>query len=287
MNKPVLVLGAVPRTTTAIARSLRAHGIPVDVVATSPAEPRIRSRAIRYSIQLSAPDLAPDEFGDLLCSLVHRNEYDMLLPANDNALLAIKDHYHDLQKLAPRACPSPQLVNRVLDKRITLEIARNCGLHVPRTLVVGGSAQLAREISQLRFPAILKPSQKVRQEQFKLRHLSSADDIPRIFPRPCVFSPPLMLQEYCPGEGLGVEVLIHNGECIAVFQHRRLKELPYTGGVAVLAISEAPDPDLVRAALTLLRALEWEGVAMVEFRYDRLTRSASLMEVNGRYGVTL
>ena len=36
-------------------------------------------------------------------------------------------------------------------------------------------------------------------------------------------------------------------------------------------------------AIALLRELEWEGPAMVEFRYDSNSGSPVLMEVNGRY----
>ena len=179
------------------------------------------------------------------------------------------------------------IVNRVLDKSVTLDIARKCGLRVPQTFTVTDSPQLAQQASHLRFPVILKPGEKVRHEEFKVRRLDSANEIARIFPGHRVFSPAMLLQEYCPGEGLGVEILIHDGECVAVFQHRRLKELPYTGGVGVVAVSEAPDPELVRSSMTLLRALEWEGVAMVEFRHDPVNRSTSLLEVNGRYWGTL
>jgi len=78
-------------------------------------------------------------------------------------------------------------------------------------------------------------------------------------------------------------MLLHKGECAAAFQHRRLKEAPATGGVAVIAIAETLDPALAEASLKLLRALEWEGPAMVEFRVDRETGSCFFMEVNGRY----
>ena len=66
----------------------------------------------------------------------------------------------------------------------------------------------------------------------------------------------------------------------------RLKELPPSGGVSVLATSESLDAELVRDSIELLRALEWEGVAMVEFRVSP-TRGAYLMEVNGRYWGTV
>jgi protein-tyrosine-phosphatase len=68
-----------------------------------------------------------------------------------------------------------------------------------------------------------------------------------------------------------------------MFQHRRLKELPYTGGVSVVAEAESVDPRLGKMALDLLRALQWDGVAMVEFRFDSDTGRAALLEVNGRY----
>jgi predicted ATP-grasp superfamily ATP-dependent carboligase len=82
-------------------------------------------------------------------------------------------------------------------------------------------------------------------------------------------------------------VLIHEGEPVAIFQHRRLKEVPASGGAAAVAIAEPPELTLVDQALALLRALEWEGVAMFEFRYDRAQRRGFLMEVNGRYWGTV
>ena len=65
-----------------------------------------------------------------------------------------------------------------------------------------------------------------------------------MFPTAREFTPPMLLQEYCAGAGVGVEMLMHEGNCLGVFQHRRLKELPYTGGVSVTAIAEQPDPGL-------------------------------------------
>src|SRR4029077_9073436 len=56
-----------------------------------------------------------------------------------------------------------------------------------------------------------------------------------------------------------------------------------TGGVAVIAVSEDPDPELLRSSVALLNALEWEGAAMVEFRVERETGVSTLMEVNGRF----
>lgn len=93
----------------------------------------------------------------------------------------------------------------------------------------------------------------------------------------------MLVQEYCPGVGVGVEMLMHQGIALATFQHRRLKEAPATGGVAVMAVAEEIEPALAQASFDLLRAIEWEGPAMVEFRYERKTGRVALMEVNGRF----
>src|SRR5262249_42769352 len=97
-------------------------------------------------------------------------------------------------------------------------------------------------------PAILKPSQKqATEDEFKSWIISAADQVAKRFPTTREFSPPMLLQEFCTGVGVGVEVLVHRGECVAVFQHRRLKEWPYRGGYAVMAVAEAPDPKLVQS----------------------------------------
>ena len=92
-----------------------------------------------------------------------------------------------------------------------------------------------------------------------------------------------MFQEYCIGEGVGIGTLIHDGEPIAVYQHRRLKEYPSTGGVSVLAISESPEPLLVQYSMRLLKEMDWDGPALVEYRFNRREKTATLMEINGRY----
>jgi predicted ATP-grasp superfamily ATP-dependent carboligase len=208
----------------------------------------------------------------------------MLIPADDQALTAVVRHYDEFGKLVYVACPPPQITNQVLNKVFTLEAARKSGICVPKTVMVSDSAQFLRLRHEISFPWVLKPSEKqARVDEFKTRVLMTPDELAVLFPAPRKFDPPILVQEFCSGVGLGIEVLLHDGECLAVFQHRRLKELPYTGGYGVMAVAEAPDPALVRASIALLRALNWEGVAMVEFRVNPADDRPVFMEINGRY----
>ena len=56
-----------------------------------------------------------------------------------------------------------------------------------------------------------------------------------------------------------------------------------TGSGSSLRESIAPPEDMLAPARRLLEALEWHGVAMVEFKRDDRDGAAVLMEINGRF----
>ena len=85
------------------------------------------------------------------------------------------------------------------------------------------------------------------------------------------------------GDGVGVELLAHHGEVLFAFQHLRLHEVPLTGGGSSFRKSVPLTGPLLEAATALIRALNWHGVAMVEFKYDPATGASYLMEINGRF----
>jgi predicted ATP-grasp superfamily ATP-dependent carboligase len=154
--------------------------------------------------------------------------------------------------------------------------------------MISNSAQLFDLRSSVPFPWVLKPvAKEVPVEEKKSQILATPEEVAAEFPTAQEFNPPMLLQEFCTGSGVGVEILMHEGNAISVFQHRRLKEYPYTGGVSVTAIAEPPNPVLVEKSLALLRALQWEGPAMVEFKVNPMDGRAVLMEVNGRYWGTI
>ncbi|PYX39192.1 MAG: hypothetical protein DMG75_01650 [Acidobacteria bacterium] len=278
-HRPVLILGAATRVTVPIARSLRRIGVPVEVATFIAEEPRLHSTAINDFHRLPDNNEAPDEFIKALRSLIQVRGFDMLIPTNDPSLAAITQHYEQLSSLLNPGCPPPAIVNRVVDKRTTLQVARECGIRTPFTYTLSTAEQLEALRGEIRFPVVVKPS-VCRGRKFKVLYFHEFAELSAALNRSLG---PVLVQEYCPGEGVGIEMLMHQGKAIATFQHRRLKEAPPTGGVAVMAIAEQPDSGLVQSSLDLLRALEWEGVAMVEYRRDPEQGTAVLMEVNGRF----
>ena len=70
------------------------------------------------------------------------------------------------------------------------------------------------------------------------------------------------------------------GRPLAAFQHRRLREVPPTGGASSLRESMPVDPVLLDHTVRLLGPLGWTGLAMAEFKVGRA--GPRLMEINGR-----
>ena len=183
---------------------------------------------------------------------------------------------------------------RVLHKDQTYAAAVSVGIHVPRTLHPASLEEAAAAAPGLRYPVILKwadpngamqPLRRAGLSLDKLRYCADAGELMAGLRgyEPVGLYP--MVQEFCAGYGLGQFVLMRDGQAHCLFQHRRVHEWPPEGGISTLCVSLPPDEHaaLMTQSVALLRALDWEGVAMVEYRYDPATGRAALMEINGRF----
>jgi protein-tyrosine-phosphatase/predicted ATP-grasp superfamily ATP-dependent carboligase len=277
-----VIVGAEPRKLVTIARSLHRHGVRCLVAAPSGQPLRISSRAIAGSVQLEG---GVNESAGQLCRFALAERASWVVPTSDSSLQIVCAAYDELTTICAVGSPPPRIVQRILDKAVTLATAAGCGVPVPASVAIESARDLDAALEQLRFPIVAKPGDKSRRtsHQFKTRTFTSAAELRAIFGAEPRFGEGLLFQTYHRGQGVGIEVLVSKGELLASFQHRRLSETPPSGGVAVVAVAEPVDPVLLDHSLRLLRALEWEGVAMVEFRHDRATGESALMEVNGRF----
>ncbi|HZP80279.1 MAG TPA: ATP-grasp domain-containing protein [Chthonomonadaceae bacterium] len=285
MVRPVLVLGAHPRTVVTIARSLHRRRIPVLVASFVSWQPCFPSRAIARFVQLPDYREAPQAFWEALCRLIATHQPDLLLPSSDEALRAIAPHDSALRKQLYLACPPPEIVCRVLSKAETMEAAMRCGVAVPVTYEANDLAALEGLRDRLSFPLLAKARDKeiLSIAYLPPRYFCTYEALQAAFQADPQFGSRIVLQEYCAGDDVGIGVLMHRGEALTLFQYRALKTMPHAGGVSVLTFSEPVNPELAENAIRLLRELEWEGVAQVDFRHDPISGKAALLEINGRF----
>src|SRR5204863_7130040 len=92
----------------------------------------------------------------------------------------------------------------------------------------------------------------------------------------------MLAQEFVDGEGVGYFALMCHGELRAEFAHRRIRDVHPTGSGSAVRVSVEVPAEIRKAGLAILQALEWHGVAMVEFRLPP-SKAPVFMEVNGRF----
>ena len=281
--RPTLILGAVPRVAVPVARSLAHRGVPAFCVGFGPDQQPIRSRAISRSFSLPALTGDGKDLLDDFVAMLQRENIDYLMPCNDSSLRFIAAHFDAISQVARPACPGPIAIRRVLDKTLTLSAARACSVPVPRQVQPGPAVTIDQVSAELSYPVVAKPIGKLGRGEFKVKYFHNRQELLTATGQDPEFFQLYLIQEYCPGEGVGIEILMYQDEPRIIFQHRRLTEYPRSGGVSVVASSEPADPALKDMAVRLLQALGWNGVAMVEFRHDQCTGRTALMEVNGRY----
>lgn len=85
-----------------------------------------------------------------------------------------------------------------------------------------------------------------------------------------------IIQERVYGDPIGVGMLFNSGKLKAKFSWRRLAEYPSDGGTSIIRESICAT-EQEKYAERLLRALNWHGVAMVEFKGEHV------LEINPRF----
>lgn len=182
----------------------------------------------------------------------------------------------------------------VLDKSVTQQYAQAVGIATAASWQLHSLSELEDIAAQLQFPLILKwanPHQVsglLQQAGLKLHKIRYCRDMAELTacltPFQAIGHFPL-IQRYYAGHGLGQFFLCRDGEALIRFQHERLHEWPPEGGSASLCKTVANDKhqDCAQRSAALLKQLNWQGVAMVEYRYNPVTDQYVLMEINGRF----
>jgi predicted ATP-grasp superfamily ATP-dependent carboligase len=287
---PAIVWGLESQIGLWIVRELGQQGIPVFGLAGNK---HGLARASRYVVR---SEVAQPRGPDLLAQLQRLGGElgpSLLFAVSEHNVLWLTRHRDQLGAVKALV-PGEHALTRALDKRVTLELAQQIGIRTPRT----AQPLLAKDVDQIAgdfpLPAVLKwPDPNDVQSLLrsaalpflKVEHVGDRTMLLASLHRydPCGAWP--LVQEYCAGRGLGQFFFMHRGQAIRRFQHLRIAEWPPEGGFSSVcdAVPLTEYRELQKKSVELLRRMDWEGVAMVEYRLDEAAGEAALMEVNGRY----
>jgi len=285
---PAIVLGVDTPIGLSIVRQLGQHGVPVHLVGKSARSISARSRWVRsFTVRPPGPlaDWLPAFALNLAAGAIFAISETTLIELADLAPILGGAHV-----LTPR---QPAL-GIVLDKIETLARARAFGIETPESWQPDVTEDFAGKAATLRYPVVAKwrdPNvskpllNDAGLEFHKAEYAADAVALLALLDRYRTIGLWPMIQSYCPGHGLGQMLYMENGRATLRFQHRRIHEWPPEGGVSTFCTAEPLDLHAAQMAKSeaLLASIDWDGPAMVEYRYDPQTGRYVLMEINGRF----
>jgi len=281
----VLVTDAGRGSGMAIVRSLGSRGVDVIAADASRLSPAFASRHVSERVVYPHPAAHPHEAVERLLIAAREHSVDLVIPVGEELVIllsAARGRFGDGVRLA---LPEAASFAKTHDKLATVELARSLGIPTPHSKLVTSAAEALAASDAFSWPIVLKPqaSRALRAEEaVESFGVAYAADVAALERRMRAFEGrcAVILQEYQRGEGHGIGLLMDRGRPLLAFQHRRLREVPFTGGPSSYRESVALDPALFDFSVRILRELDWTGPAMVEFKVRG--DEASLMEINGR-----
>ena len=285
----ILILDGKRNSSLAAARSLAAKGFSVTCAADGLLSKSLFSRACGRRFTYTSPRISIQRFLKEILHEITHTKYDAVLPMTESTILPISTARDRFEGKTLVLLPPHHILLKALDKEDTLRIATELGIPVPKTWTSREGEDPTSLAKRVSYPAVIKPKQSeiivgdrviegnrpvyVNSEGEFLSAYKAFDRNPL----------PPIVQEFIPGQGLGIFTCFHLGKPLVWFAHRRLRDVHPTGSGSSLRQSCSPRKNLIKYADALLKAFNWQGVAMVEFREDARSGIPKIMEVNGRF----
>jgi predicted ATP-grasp superfamily ATP-dependent carboligase len=287
----VLVTDASGNHALAVVRSLGKKGIRVAAADSTRLAQSFFSRYCVKSATYPSPTRGIGEFREALVRILEKLKPAMLMPMTEQTILALMVNREEIEsRVALAPLPSEDTLSVAFDKRATIELARSLNVPTPTTVSFSQLPDLESARSRVSYPAVIKPR---RSEMVSVDGRTVSGGAPEYCFEPSEFAakylavhrrtPLPLIQEFIPGEGYGISTLCDRGRLMALFAHRRLRMVRPTGSGSSLRESIVPPTAMVEMTRSLLGALRWHGVAMVEFKLDSRDGVPKLMEINGRF----
>jgi len=280
----VLVTDAARTSALAAIRSLGRAGHTV-VAADSVQHPTgARSRYASEQAWYPSPfEAGAEATAAAIATLVTDLRIDAVLPVTDDVIVPLDRH----REFLPESCTPVMAGHAQLEaagsKVTSTRLAGSLGVAVPRHEIVHDAAGTDGIIERLGTPVVIKPDRsRIVGPDGCLRRGSVSYAWSDAEARRAVEAAgqQVVVQEYHAGVGLGIGMVLHQGRPLLAVQHRRLHEVPVSGGASARRETVAPEPDLLATACALLGELRWTGAAMVEFKAG--PDGPAFMEINGR-----
>ena len=283
----VIVAGSIQRKNLATIRSLGKVGHQVHVISEGKFTPGARSRYCSKRIRKRSNQ----SYLETIEKLEYFGEKPIYLPMEEIDVYELSLNQDQLATRYGFLVAPSKSIEVAMDKSKTMELAKALNIPIPKTIYVNTFEELTMKLDEflctsqaddyLSKPVNGSGSKGVLyfadlehsvSQRVKLRHYWEEYG-------------PLIIQRRIPSDGMAIGVSMvfdKNSNLVANFTHKRLHSFPNSGGPSTDRVS-IEMPELVAMSEKLLKFLNWQGVAMVEWKIDPLTEIPYLLEINPRF----
>ncbi|WP_408607163.1 carboxylate--amine ligase [Lottiidibacillus patelloidae] len=187
--------------------------------------------------------------------------------------------------------PEHQLIEDLLDKKRTFDLAVKYNIPTAKTFFVNDESELDNVINEIEFPCILKPvfGHAFRKHvNTKAIHIEDVYQLKKLFPIYSKFGE-LVIQEIIPGDNKAFYKVAtffdDEMNLLALFTLQKNHQFPIEFGTGAHIVSKRI-PELVKLGVPILKELNLKGIGMIEYKKDPRDGQYKLIEINPRFWLT-
>lgn len=271
-----------------IVRSLGRRGIPVCIIDDEYSISRFSKYA---SKSLRAPNLRdPDTTAAFLLGAAHRHNLEgwVLFPTRDEHVAAFARSRQELSKVYRVPTPDWDVIKWAWNKRNTYCLAEKLSIPIPQTWC----PQTVGDLDDIdaKFPLGIKPA--VKEDFFyatkaKAWRANNRHELKELFSRATAHtkSNEVLVQEIIPGDGscqFSSCMFFKDGSAIGSMAAQRWRQHPAEFGRAATFVESIHLAEIEEPTLRFLRAINYYGLAEVEYKLDPRDGQYKLLDVNAR-----
>jgi len=283
-SRRVLALCGDTQVGLWMVRSLARGGLKVFAICGSA---KGQSAHSRYSAGAWMPDKSTgmDGFMDDLEQLARELDVGSIITISEtyhNALISARDRFEpDIHVFSP----SRECFEKATDKDYMQRLCVELGVPVASGTTL--DALMAAGGEELAFPLVLRTSRlndasAAGRAPWKAAYAEDLDQLKGLYETVRELADNVIVQEYHPGVEDHVQILMHDGEPFMVGDYIGEHHMPLAGGVTVQRVS-CRHEGLINDAVKLLKAINWQGIAGVQFHYNPTTDKYIFLEINPRF----
>jgi len=282
-----LVIGVGTQIGLEIIRSLGKYG--VSVYGAGPGKNQLGFYSKYIGKKFILPFSPEEVFIERLFEILKNNpEIKYLIAISERNITVLNKYRSELQKYVKPLFPPQEVMEYALDVRKTFNIAKRLEIPTPNTIFLNNENDVEK-CKYLNFPVVTKPANRnfnspaYQKINYKLKYFFSYKSLKnhlKLF-KECGYYP--LVQEYCKGEEFCFPIIMIKGKAVACFQYLVLHASPVRGGVSVLRESIPLNSKLKSYSIEILKAINWEGVAQIDYIRDHKDSQIKLLEINGRF----